>query len=115
MNFQHKKNLLNSYLKIQKCPCDAQGFRQMWKMVNLSLNTTWWSFPVDMTMHCSADSAPLLLQCVPAAAAGHRCAHHTAALRPHEAEVPGVRPDTNASKLEVLDRILMNVNLLDVN
>lgn len=50
---------------------------------------------------------------MPAAATSHRCAHHTPALRPHEAEVQRVRPGADAAELEVLDRILMNVNLVN--
>lgn len=47
-------------------------------------------------------------QRVPAAATGDRRAHHPAALRPHEAEVQGVRAGADAAELEVLDRILMS-------
>lgn len=60
------------------------------------------------SVHCSADSACLPLQCVPAAAPSNRGAHNTAALWPHEAEVQGVCPGTDTAELEVLDCILLN-------
>lgn len=78
---------------------------------NLSFNI----YRYEEALHCFADSVRLSLQCVPAAAPSHRCAHHTAALWPHEAEVQRVRPGTDAAELEVLDRILVNVNVVNQN
>ena len=60
----------------------------------------------------SSSVTSLPLQRVSAAAARHWGAHHQAALRPHEAEVQRVRPDTDTAELEVLDRILLHPDRL---
>lgn len=67
-----------------------------------------------MKKHCTAGLTQCAspCKCVPAAATSHRRAHHTTALRPHEAEVQRVRPGTDAAELEVLDCILISGNVV---
>lgn len=58
---------------------------------------------------CVCDhTTSLPMQCMPAAAACHWCAHYPSTLRPHEGEVQRVRPGTDTTELEVLDRILLH-------